>query len=243
MKYTTYIAVVALIISVLVMRANRHPMLYPSAEVAVSTIFTAPLQTFESVQGARLSQSGAIISRGDESRFIAYIIPADGGNVMFFAHRKNVDFDMETLIDKQILIRYSKIDVINEHGFVDNRANVREIKAVKVNGERVFIDRRNLPTFFTALIVAILSLTWIIFRIIVRAKKKEVENTADAKKIEEEYFFENWGVYRKTDKYSLSYISKITGNANRRTITKEEFELVKNGKMNLDDFSEKYTLL
>ncbi|GHT25043.1 hypothetical protein AGMMS4957_19140 [Bacteroidia bacterium] len=90
--------------------------------------------------------------------------------------------------------------------------------------------------FSSSLTISVLILSWLVF---IFAKTWK---TISVEKIEEEYFFDDWGVYKKADKYRMSYISKLTKKVIHRNITEEEFVLVKNRKMKFDDFREKYNL-
>jgi hypothetical protein len=49
-------------------------------------------------------------------------------------------------------------------------------------------------------------------------------------------------VIKKNDKCALSYISKMDGNVKYNKINMDDYIAAKNGKMNLNDFIEKYNL-
>jgi hypothetical protein len=90
--------------------------------------------------------------------------------------------------------------------------------------------------FSSSLTISVLIFSWLVF---IFAKTWK---TISVEKNEEEYFFDDWGVYKKADKYRMSYISKLTKKVIHKNITEEEFVLVKNEKMKFDDFREKYNL-
>jgi len=116
-----------------------------------------------------------------------------------------------------------------------------EIYEIAYNNKVVFSMDEYKPTFIKWLVLCIISLTFCIWLLLLKFRNTETTPKIDTTKIEE-YFFDNWSIMKKNDKYILSYISKLDRDIKRIKITEEEFTLTKLSKMTLNDFISKYNL-
>lgn len=56
-----------------------------------------------------------------------------------------------------------------------------------------------------------------------------------------DYYFDGWNVHLKDNKYFIRYISgALQGELKTHEINKEDFDLAKEGKINLDELCTKY---
>jgi uncharacterized protein YpmS len=95
--------------------------------------------------------------------------------------------------------------------------------------------------FLISLVISILILSWLIF-IFVKTWKNSSITVKEKSKNDEEIFFDNWGVRKKNEKCTLTYISKMDGDVKHIKICTDDYLAAKNGKMTLNGFDEKYNL-
>jgi len=155
----------------------------------------------------------------------AYIFNIDGKEIEI---RKEKNENYDYLIGESI--KYKSFRNDNYEYFIEITHNNQAVYSSKESGNWLFI---------VGLIVFLLVLSVYIFKFVKIWEKvpvKKMDNSI------EETFFDNWGVRKKNDKCTLTYISKWDGNVKHIKINLDEYTAAKNGKMNLNDFSAKYNL-
>ena len=140
------------------------------------------------------------------------------------------------LLGKTVVFRYGGIGISCYYGNRMYPSKAIGLTEITYNENVYFSVNQYYSLFIKWIILFLLSVLWCIWIFTKKYKSTKINLN------EEEYFFDNWGVFKKADKYTLSYISKLGGNVNHRKITEEEFMLVKDGKMFFEDFSSKYNL-
>ena len=72
-------------------------------------------------------------------------------------------------------------------------------------------------------------------------KKKGIYPNTKNEASRNDYYFDGWSVHLKEDNYFLRYISgALQGELKAHEINKEDFDLAKEGKINLDELCTKY---
>ena len=136
------------------------------------------------------------------------------------------------LIGKTIMFRYVTFSSGREKSF-------REIIC---DGQFVYSINEYVDKFIRWLLLFIFSLSWCLWAVV--KKWKEIpEKTSNLTDRNEEYFFDNWGVRKKNDNYTLSYISPFDKTVRRKRIEESDFIAAKNKMMTFEDFRTKYSLL
>lgn len=159
----------------------------------------------------------------------------------YIDERKKIEmFGIDNLLHKKIKYKTKK------HIFpVDSykRTLFYELKYLSVDGKIVYSIDDQLNFFIEALICSLISLIWCCWAFARLWKKiKSGQKTDRTGGPCDEYYFDTWSVCKKKSQYQLSYISKIDGSIHQCAITEDEFNLAKDGHLNLDDFYSRYNL-
>ena len=101
---------------------------------------------------------------------------------------------------------------------------------------------KNYHKFIKWSIIFLLSLSWCFWRLKKRLKIIE-ERQPQIEQFDEEFSGSNWLVRRNGESYKLIYTSHLDSVIRTISITKEDFLLVKKGKISLESFYEKYNLI
>jgi len=164
--------------------------------------------------------------------FDTYIFNIDGKEIKNLkGNSENYDY----LIGKTI--RYKSLRSYTNIRYFSNEILVEII----YNNQTIYSTNEHIKIFVLCSIVFLISLFWCIWAF-VKKWKNSATPTKEKNNNNEEIFFDNWGVRKKNDKCTLSYISKMDSNVKYIKINMDDYIAARNGKMNLNDFSEKYNL-
>jgi len=180
------------------------------------------------VQNIEESKYSTILSRMNNPITLDIFIFYINGEKYNITKIGNENYDY--LIGQEILFRFDTT--------LDKSKHLQEII---YNGQIITSINEYNGRFIKWIIYFLICLSWVAWGVIKQWKNSST-TVKEKKNNDEEFFYDNWGIRKKNDKCTLTYISKLDGNVKHIKISMDDYIAAKTGKMNLDNFSEKYQL-